>query len=650
MSAISEIKIDGFKAFPNDFTLELKGKNLLLYGENGSGKSSIYYALHTLLQSQCKNKNNIYFDIAHPESIINKHTKKTDAKVEIKFEGDNTIYRISQNGYEELPTQGISPLRDLNGKCVFINHKFLFNVFSFRNSQYIDLFPVFIKDILPFVLTEDKSEFISQIYDEVMQGIKRHGRSNKIEDSYQARIDKFNSETKKLIDLINSNAVETATKIFDEHFKNAGERKLKITLGYENNKDKVPQPNKSYWLRCGHRYQYIEKAGVREAKSVSRSMEILQPAITLKIEELEDDGISYRQIEKPQTYFNEAKLTAIALSIRFSILDTISNANGRFMALDDLLISLDMSNRAKVIKYLLNISDKYKLYIFTHDLSLYRYIAHKIQQEDKTKEWKYKKLYYDNDQHSPVEIDEDWDYISKAKRYFQLCDYETSAVYLRKVLEQRVSDLLPYELKTNAEGKFLSLETLWDKLKNFYAKRGKTISNDIQQCFADSKLLILNPSAHYSRLSTPIYKYEMEQAFKLYENIAALEKLNFRLVLPKNSVLKFQHPKNSYKFQVEIDSDLVITAKEHIVAKIPKCKNIKWEYNGVEYWNFETNAQDLTNKLIKSTPPITNFFKGCIALPLEITHDMLMKHCLIDNIPLIEHFGDIDLLKISVKI
>lgn len=45
MATITQIEIDGFKAFPANFTLNLgTGKNLLLYGENGSGKSSLYYA------------------------------------------------------------------------------------------------------------------------------------------------------------------------------------------------------------------------------------------------------------------------------------------------------------------------------------------------------------------------------------------------------------------------------------------------------------------------------------------------------------------------------------------------------------------------------------------------------------------------------
>ncbi len=54
MPAINRIHICGFKAFPNDFELQLEGKNLLMYGENGSGKSSIYYALHCMFQAPLK--------------------------------------------------------------------------------------------------------------------------------------------------------------------------------------------------------------------------------------------------------------------------------------------------------------------------------------------------------------------------------------------------------------------------------------------------------------------------------------------------------------------------------------------------------------------------------------------------------------------
>lgn len=140
MAAISKIKIDGFKAFPKEFELVLNGDNLLIYGENGSGKSSIYYALHALLQSQCHDKGKTYFDKNSSESLVNKYTTTADPYVEIELVGSTTKYHLSKDGYNEIPAEAISPLRDMNAECVFINHKFLFNSFSFRNSQYIDFF------------------------------------------------------------------------------------------------------------------------------------------------------------------------------------------------------------------------------------------------------------------------------------------------------------------------------------------------------------------------------------------------------------------------------------------------------------------------------------------------------------------------------
>ena len=534
MPAISKIIIDGFKAFPNSFTLDLEdGKNLLIYGENGSGKSSIYYALHSLLQSQCKDKNNTYFDPNNAESIVNQYTKKQNAKVEIQFVGSDVTYSISRTGYQESVMQRISPLKDLNGQCVFINHKFLFNVFSFRNSQYIDLFPVFIKDILPFTLTQDKSEYISNIYDDVIKGIKRHGRSNKIEDSYQARIDKFNSETKYVIDQINTNAVKTATIIYNEFFRNSEDRQLKIALGYDNNRDKVPQANKSYWLRCGYRYLYVEKAGVRKEKSISSSMEILQPSITLNIEEMDTNNSTYHPIEKPQTYFNEAKLTAIALSIRFALLDTTMAPNGRFLALDDMLISLDMSNRMKVLNYLLDVVvKKYKVYLFTHDKLFYETLKKRIAIEKMQREWLMGGLYMHD-------VDENNDYkpclpyprfiIDKDKHlemmeYYAMHDYPACGLKLRKWCEELLDKLLPDTLK-----KVIDSQTgntvearLNDKIRNLQLYCEKETIDYTQ--FKNLKIYkdnVLNTVSHYD-IESPIYKEEVLNTLKVLNELQKL--------------------------------------------------------------------------------------------------------------------------------
>ena len=645
MAAISKIRIDGFKAFPKEFELNLNGRNLLMYGENGSGKSSIYYVLHALLQSQYHDKGAIYFDKNASESIVNKDTTTAEPYIEIELKGSGTKYRLSKNGYEEIPHQAISPLRDMNAECVFINHKFLFRTFSFRNSEYIDLFPIFIKDILPFVLTQDDAEYIGIIYDDVMKGIRRHGKSNQLEDSYKKRIERFNLEVRHVINKINS----TVSEIYNKHFRDENERALKIVLEYEDNRDNVPLPNKSYWLRCDYRYQRINKAGIWKDKQVSSSLEILQPSIMLKVEE-EANGI-YKQIEKPQTFFNEARLTAIALSVRFALLDTIAAANGRFMALDDMLISLDMSNRAKVVAFLLSISDKYKIYLFTHDKAFYNYVAHVISKTGKSSEWVFKRISYNHTEKRPMVMDDSCDYLSKAKYFYELGDYETSAIYFRKTLEQSIGERLPSELKTRADGGFLELQTLWDKFIKFYAHQGNPINKDMQNIFSTSKLLILNPAAHFQRLANPIYKAELDEVSRLVDYVYMLPKIEKRLILEQGKTLVFQHPKENYNCSFVLDDDLVIIESDHIVAKIPKCKDIKWEYNGVEYWNFDLHRQDMDNHLIKATPQLTKFVDNMIKkLPLKITQKMFIENCKVDGISLLEFMGNIDLLRISVKI
>jgi chromosome segregation ATPase len=41
---IQTIEITNYKAFLGTHTIEVSGKNIFIYGEDGSGKSSLYYA------------------------------------------------------------------------------------------------------------------------------------------------------------------------------------------------------------------------------------------------------------------------------------------------------------------------------------------------------------------------------------------------------------------------------------------------------------------------------------------------------------------------------------------------------------------------------------------------------------------------------
>ena len=577
MAAISKIRIDGFKAFPKEFELNLNGRNLLMYGENGSGKSSIYYALHALLQSQYHDKGAIYFDKNAPESIVNKDTTTAEPYIEIELEGSGTKYRLSKNGYEEIPHQAISPLRDMNAECVFINHKFLFRTFSFRNSEYIDLFPIFIKDILPFVLTQDDAEYIGAIYDDVMKGIRRHGKSNQLEDSYKKRIERFNLEVRHVINKINS----IVSEIYNKNFRNENEQSLKIVLEYDDNHDKIPLSNKSYWLRCDYRYQLVNKAGNWEPKQISSGYEILQ----------ETNG-TYQPIEKPQTYFNEARLTAIALSVRFALLDTIAAANGRFMALDDMLISLDMSNRMQVIRYLFDVAaPKYKLYVFTHDRLLFTSFKKHISLNKLQDNWICGSIYMHDRDNSidfkkcnpyPVFIEEK-DAELEAREYYIMHDYPACGQRLRKWCEDILSKLYPdplLKMRDARTGKTIDT-SLNDRIMslNDYCEKE---SIDFEE-FKDLKIYkdnMLNTVSHYD-VSSPIYGNEILSIMRILSKLEQIAK-----------------GKESIKINHQLGIELIAGDGRPITICIDvRSKNINIiEYNGIKKISYYTKC--IVHKII----------------------------------------------------
>jgi hypothetical protein len=60
-------------------------------------------------------------------------------------------------------------------------------------------------------------------------------------------------------------------------------------------------------------------------------------------------------VTKPQSFLNEAKLTQLALSVRFAAsLVNLHESDLKLLVLDDLLVSLDMSNRMQVVDILLS--------------------------------------------------------------------------------------------------------------------------------------------------------------------------------------------------------------------------------------------------------------------------------------------------------
>ena len=558
MPAINRIHICGFKAFPNDFELQLEGKNLLMYGENGSGKSSIYYALHCMFQAPLKpDAGKKYFDSASEQHLKNLNNLDVDSKIWIDFDGRHPfIYNIDKEGYQFTLLGGKHPLpAQING-C-FVNHQFLFHFFNFRNSQRINLFPVFIKDILPFCKDDNTGLHIGEMYDEITASIIKKGRH--IHPDYISNIEYFNKAVKKVVEDINIYASDR----YNESFKDEDDNELVIRLRYDSNFDKPEDDTNEYWLKYDNIIELVKENGeIKERKSSYKKLN--EPFIGLEISEKMPDG-NLRKIVKPHTYFNEAKLTAIALSVRFALLNIEKPADGRFLALDDMLISLDMSNRAKVVDFLLKISDKYKIYLFTHDRAFFEHFKERIYFANKSKGvakedgWLFKELYKDDTPtNNPKDFNSESD-IARARKHYKEFDYPAAANYLRKAVEAMVNEVFPPKLsKQNDGAKHERLRNVLEISFDFFSKIQGFDLADLSRLIANLNLL-MNPLSHKST-ETNVYKIELKEIFAIIERLSLqVQGLSIEEVLPRKEKVYLYLEEDEHitqKYEIELQQEL----------------------------------------------------------------------------------------------
>lgn len=530
-----------------------------MYGENGSGKSSIYYALHCMFQAPLKpDAGKKYFDPASEQHLKNLNNLDADSKIWIDFDGRHPfIYNIDKEGYQFTLLGGKHPLpAQING-C-FVNHQFLFHFFNFRNSQRINLFPVFIKDILPFCKDDNTGLHIGEMYDEITASIIKKGRH--IHPDYISNIEYFNKAVKKVVEDINIYASDR----YNESFKDEDDNELVIRLRYDSNFDKPEDDTNEYWLKYDNIIELVKENGeIKERKSSYKKLN--EPFIGLEISEKMPDG-NLRKIVKPHTYFNEAKLTAIALSVRFALLNIEKPADGRFLALDDMLISLDMSNRAKVVDFLLKISDKYKIYLFTHDKMFFEYFKHKTKKNQDA--WVYKEIYMDYDKTPYIRNSED--YLGQAEHYIKQHEYEIAGNFLRKEAEAFCKNFLPKKKQLTGDFAHLDLNGLIMNCKDYAAESG-VIDISIFNELDEHRKFILNPSSHDS-YDVAKYGHEVKRCL---QTLRKLREIIIKPFLKFGSqvefTLKTPEPRISeYKFILTLCDDfriIIMPGESPVISK-----------------------------------------------------------------------------------
>ena len=376
---------------------------------------------------------------------------------------------------------------------------------------------------------------------------------------FNGDIEYFNKAVKKVVEDINIYASDR----YNESFKDEDDNELVIRLRYDSNFDKPEDDTNEYWLKYDNIIELVKENGeIKERKSSYKKLN--EPFIGLEISERLPNS-HLRKIVKPHTYFNEAKLTAIALSVRFALLNIEKPADGRFLALDDMLISLDMSNRAKVVDFLLKISDNYKIYLFTHDRAFFEHFKERIYFANKSKGvakedgWLFKELYKDDTPtNNPKDFNSESD-IARARKHYKEYDYPAAANYLRKAVEAMVNEVFPPKLsKQNDGAKHERLRNVLEISFDFFSKIHGFDLADLSRLIANLNLL-MNPLSHKST-ETNVYKIELKEIFAIIERLSLqVQELCIEEVLPRKEKVYLYLEEDEHitqKYEIELQQEL----------------------------------------------------------------------------------------------
>lgn len=244
-----------------------------------------------------------------------------------------------------------------------------------------------------------------------------------------------------------------------------------------------------------------------------------------------------------------------------------------------------MSNRARVIDFLLDISDRYKIYLFTHDRVFFEHFKERILYFNKARNisqyngWLIKELYNDDtSQTNPILRDSETD-IAKALKHYKDFDYPAAANYLRKAVESLISEILPDKLSRQNNGeRHEKLRNTLDTSFAFFQKIPRFDLTDLSRLIGNLNLL-LNPLSHKST-ETNVYKTELKEIFEIIDRLK-LQIVNLRLreVLPRNQKIYMYFIEDEHitqKYEIELKYELYtyeIDGVKHIYQ--PKAKSTR---------------------------------------------------------------------------
>ncbi|MBL7807779.1 MAG: hypothetical protein JNN28_08195 [Saprospiraceae bacterium] len=582
MKRIAAIELHNFLAFygtENKIDLP-KGQNLLLYGENGSGKSSLCRALEVFFEARLHPQ----FDV-HQRNIW--ANSATDPPTDLLVTFDRTT-----------PT----PTPPLPDGPQTLDMKTASGTSWIEESRLASGFLTY-RDILKtHFLEEYRQNLFDLVVNEILNGYKNpvSGKVlNKEWEAFQQKWDDFlkedwgdplsmrqdeDGEEKKVMDIISEEVARLGevSNEFDNELRSAlkeltpivndflalFEQNINVELVVGDHRDLFGNPQKGTMLSYHSvtddidllkelRDRVVDPEVQSGAKALLQNLTLKKPLLTAEVHYFG------RFIPEHQTFLNEARLSALAICIFLAALRLKPDPKDgcKVLFLDDVLIGLDSGNRLPLLKLLRTHFTDFQVMVSTHDRAWFEVAREHLPQIT----WKWTEFFAEIRSEPtrvfehPLIIDPALGYFEKAQLYFRTKDYPTCANYQRKWCEQFLKAYLQknYRLEIGENEQAIAitkLNTLFGKLEKFYKDCKVELPKTITEEFNLHRDTVMNPFSH-DDLQSPVYRQELERGFRLIEELEKLKPLRKSVIAYRGDIIEYVEPTLNYSCRFQITTE-----------------------------------------------------------------------------------------------
>lgn len=497
MRWVTGITLDNYRAFRGSYSpIAIPAKqHLLIYGENGSGKSSIYNSVKDFFNSSA--------DAAKPfeVNLFSKIAGTDSGTIKLKIsdiDGGGSVTGETEYTFRKPDAQSnhrIAAITVPNKVKGFLDYKNVLETY-FRKSkpgQNPNIFPLVVEDLLSDHLINRAGGGVATYplgdeWKRIWEPIYNKDRRYRSHRDAAKELPLFEGLLRNLLFQVFTEFRRLITTYFDPKL-DIGVILSNMTIDYT-------------------KWEINEE---------------------LKLE------IRYagELIDSYDTFLNEARLSAIGVSIYLAALKTYPPAASdlKVLYLDDVFIGLDTNNRIPLLKILKNefMANGFQVFISTYDRQWFE--AARIWFESENCKFKCLELFVNDDDGNPttpdipVVIDHSRDFFANAVKHFEAKDFPAAANYLRRTCESELRRILPQNLTlkinpTTGEQTVHKLEKLVDNFFDYLAKNALNAAPFTH--FKTYKKIIFNPLSHDDR-DAPHYRKEIQDGIDLVRELQKIK-------------------------------------------------------------------------------------------------------------------------------